>query len=96
MGELIRGYNVDHTSPISVNDAIDLLHAAMSVNCCDYVLLDGPWSERVEKMRRRIAKTETNMPIAKCFSKRANGVEAFLTDLESFVKTDLNVIQDKV
>lgn len=87
LGELIRGYNLDHTAPVSENDAIDLLHAAMSVNCCDYVLLDGPWTERVEKMKLRIAKTGMNMPIAKCFSKRANGVTAFLADLEAFDMT---------
>jgi hypothetical protein len=88
LGELIRGYTVDTASTITDNDAIDLIHAAMSVNCCDYVLLDGPWSERVEKMRQRIAKTGINMPIAKCFSKRDDGVDVFLADLETFSKTD--------
>jgi hypothetical protein len=88
LGELIRGYVLDHKAPISKNDAIDLQHAAMSVNCCDYVLLDGPWAERVEKMRRRIAKAGTTMPIAKCFSRRSNGVEDFLADLAGFVKSD--------
>ncbi|MCK4789845.1 MAG: hypothetical protein KAV87_39260 [Desulfobacteraceae bacterium] len=86
LGELIRGYNLDRTAPISENDAIDLLHAAMSTNCCDYVLLDGPWTERVEKMRHRIAKAGMTMPIAKCFSNRANGVSVFLAELEAFVK----------
>jgi hypothetical protein len=89
LGELIRGYVLDCKAPISENDAIDLQHAAMSVNCCDYVLLDGPWAERVEKMRRRIAKARTGMPIAKCFSRRGNGVEDFLADLEAFVKPEL-------
>jgi hypothetical protein len=88
LGELMRGYCLDRTAPISKNDIIDLLHAAMPVNCCDYVLLDGPWAERVEKMRQRMAKTGMNMPIAKCFSKRANGVAAFLTDLEAFVNPE--------
>jgi hypothetical protein len=86
LGELLRGFNLDHTAPISENDVIDLLHAAMPVNCCDYVLLDGPWAERVEKMRQRMVKAATNMPIAKCFSKRGNGIAAFLADLEAFVK----------
>ncbi len=86
LGELIRGFNLDSTAPISENDAIDLIHAAMPVNCCNYVLLDGPWAERVDKMRQRIAKAGMSMPIAKCFSKRSNGVEAFLADLEAFAK----------
>jgi hypothetical protein len=88
LGELIRSYVLDHKAPISKNDAIDLQHAAMSVNCCDYVLLDGPWAERVEKMRRRIAKAGTTMPIAKCFSRRSKGVEDFLADLAGYVKSD--------
>ncbi len=86
LGELMRGFNLDHTAPISENDAIDLLHAAMPVNCCDYVLLDSPWAERVEKMRQRIVKATTDMPITRCFSKRGNGIAAFLTDIEAFVK----------
>jgi hypothetical protein len=86
LGELMRCFNLDRTAPISENDTIDLLHAAMPVNCCDYVLLDGPWTERVEKMRQRIVKARTNMPIAKCFSKRNSGIAAFLADLEGFVK----------
>jgi hypothetical protein len=83
LGELIRGFVLDHNAPILKNDAIDLLHTFMSVNCCDYVLLDGPWAERVEKMRRRIVNVETAMPIAKCFSMRSNGIKDFLTDLEA-------------
>jgi hypothetical protein len=86
LGELMRGFNLDRNAPMSKNDAIDLMHAAMPVNCCDYVLLDGPWAERVEKMRQRIVKAAMHMPIAKCFSKRGNGVAAFLADLEAFVK----------
>lgn len=92
LGELIRGYILDCTAPISENDAMDLQHAAMSVNCCDYVLLDGPWAERVEKMRRRIAKAGMKMPIAKCFSRRANGVKTFLADLEAFVKPESDAV----
>lgn len=85
IGELMRGFVLDRAAPISDNDIVDLFHATMPINCCDYVLLDGPWAERVEKMRRRILKADTNMPIAKCFSGRANGVEVFLADLEAFV-----------
>ena len=88
LGELLHGFNLDSRSRITDNDIIDLLHAAMPLNCCDYILLDGPWAERVEKMKHRISKTSMNMPVAKCFSKRENGVESFLADLESFDKAD--------
>jgi hypothetical protein len=84
MGELLRGFILDSNSPMSEQDAVDLLHAAMPLNCCDYVLLDGSWCERVAKMKLRLAKSPMQMPIAKCFSRRADGIDAFLTDLENF------------
>ena len=80
----MRGFNLDPNAPISANDAIDLLHAAMPVNCCDFVLLDGPWAERVEKMKHRVAKTTMEMPMARCFSQRNSGVQRFLSELEAF------------
>jgi len=87
-GELIRGFTLDSNSNITDNDIIDLFHSVSPLNCCDYILLDGPWSERVKKMNLRISKTGMNMPIAKCFSKRDNGIELFLSDLESFERAN--------
>lgn len=84
LGELLRGFNLDPGAKISRNDIIDLFHAAMPLNCCDYILLDGPWAERVEKMKHRISKTPMKMPVAKCFSRRDNGIESFLADLAAF------------
>lgn len=84
LGELLRGFNLDPNSPILENDVIDLIHAAMPLNCCDYVLLDGPWAERVQKMKLRLSKSPMVMPIAKCFSQRNNGIDTFLTDLENY------------
>jgi len=86
LGELLRDFNLDPKATISRNDVIDLFHAAMPLNCCDYILLDGPWAERVAKMKHRISKTSMKMPVAKCFSQRDNGVEAFLADLDAFDK----------
>lgn len=83
-GELMREYYVDLAKPIRENDIVDMLHAAMPLNCCDYVLLDGPWTEQVEKMRRRINKFDSSMQIAKCFSQRNQGVQNFLNDIEDF------------
>jgi hypothetical protein len=84
MGELLRGFILDSNSLMSQNDAVDLVHAAMPLNCCDYVLLDGPWTERVAKLKLRLAKSPMVMPIAKCFSRRNDGINEFLTDLENF------------
>lgn len=87
-GELMRSFNLDTNAPITENDVIDLLHAAMPVNCCDFVLLDGPWAERVEKMRHRVSKMAMEMPIASCFSQRNNGVESFLAALDRFDRAE--------
>jgi hypothetical protein len=84
MGELLRGFILDPNLTMSENDAVDLVHAAIPLNCCDYVLLDGPWAERVAKMKLRLDKSAMVMPIAKCFSRRNDGITAFLTDLENF------------
>jgi hypothetical protein len=84
LGELLRGFHLDAAAPISDNDVVDMLHATMPINCCDYVLLDGAWAERVEKIKLRIAKVGSVMPLAKCFSSRNNGVQAFLDELEAF------------
>jgi hypothetical protein len=84
LGELLRGFILDSNASMSENDAVDLIHAAMPLNCCDYVLLDGPWAERVAKMNLRLTKSPMVMPIAQCFSRRNDGINAFLTDLETF------------
>lgn len=93
MGELMRGFNLDGGSTLSNNDVIDLLHAVMPVNSCDYVLLDGPWVDRVNKMSQRIATARLTMPIAKCFSKGKNGgIDAFLASLETFTSPESRAI----
>jgi hypothetical protein len=85
MGELLRGFVLDPNATMSENDAVDLTHGAMPLNCCDYVLLDAPWAERVKKMTGRLLKSKiATMPIAKCFSQREGGINAFLSDLENF------------
>ncbi|RJG11327.1 hypothetical protein D3872_20340 [Massilia cavernae] len=89
LSELTRGFYLDLAAPIRENDIVDMLHAIMPINCCDYVLLDGAWAERVEKMKHRIEKFGAPMRIAKCFSKRNQGVHAFLSDLEEFDQHNL-------
>ncbi|WP_141397363.1 hypothetical protein [Polaromonas sp. AER18D-145] len=93
MGELMRGFNLDGNSSFSNNDVMDFLHAVMPVNSCDYVLLDGPWVDRVNKMSQRMAKAGMTMPIAKCFSKGKNGgIEAFLASLETFTSPESRAV----
>ena len=81
MAELMREFILDPGLSISDNDVMDLLHAAMPVNCCDFVLLDGAWADRVSKMKQRLQRAQSIMPVAKCYSRRNNGVASFLDDL---------------
>lgn len=81
MAELLREFVLNPNLTLSDNDAIDLLHAAIPVNCCDFVLLDGAWTDRVWKLEERVRRASTVMPIAKCYSSRRNGVARFLGDL---------------
>ena len=84
MGELMREFHLNPSLPITDNDVIDMLHAAMPINCCDFVLLDGAWSNRVAKLKQRVANAGSLLPVATCYSRRDNGVERFLNDLEAF------------
>jgi hypothetical protein len=86
LGELMRGFNLDQNTTITDNDTIDFLHAMTSLNCCNFILLDGPWEERVKKMNLRISKASMVMPIGKCFSERNDGINKFLSELELFDK----------
>lgn len=82
-GNLIGRFLKDKLRKPGRNDAIDLSHAVVSVSYCDYVLLDGQWAAMVNDLREHIAKTGVSIPMAKVFSKRANGLEEFLKELEA-------------
>lgn len=84
MAELMREFILDPSLPLSDNDIMDMLHAALPVNCCDFVLLDGAWENRVSKMKQRIQSAGTVMPVASCYSRRTNGVVRFLEDLANY------------
>ena len=84
MAELMREFILDTKIRMSDNDLMDMLHAAISVNCCDYVLLDSAWTDRVSKITRRIKKSGDPMPIAKSYSRKNNGVLQFLDDLSAY------------
>lgn len=84
MGELIRELTIDVKATITVNDVVDWQHAILPVSCCDYLLLDGKWEQRVRTMTKRVKQQGIHMSFAKCFSKRKNGLSDFLNDLEVF------------
>jgi hypothetical protein len=87
MSELMREFYLSSDLRISDNDVIDLLHALMPINCCDFVLLDGAWEERVARLKQRIANAGSVLPLAQCYSRRNDGISRFLDDLDSFRAT---------
>ena len=83
--ELIGRFLKDRRRRLIRNDVVDLSHAVVSVTYCDYVLLDGQWAAMVNDVRKRFGDAGMSFPMAKVFSKKSNGVEKFLAELETFV-----------
>lgn len=83
MGELMRELTIDTNATITVNDIVDWQHAILPVSCCDYVLLDRKWEQRVLAMAKRFAHEGLHIHLAKCFSKRNDGLNHFLNELEA-------------
>lgn len=83
MGELMRELTSDTNATVTVNDVVDWQHAILPVSCCDYVLLDGKWEQRVREMTRRYAQQGLRIDFAKCFSKRNDGLNRFINELEA-------------
>jgi hypothetical protein len=79
---LIGRFLKDKSLKLNRNNAVDLTHAVVSVAYCDYVLLDTQWLTLVDQIRRDLAKRGIAVPMAKVFSKKSNGVETFLAELE--------------
>ena len=80
---LIAPFLKDKLRTINRNNAIDLTHAVVPVSYCDYVLLDGQWAAMVNDLRHRITTAGLSVPIATVFTKKANGLGAFLAELEA-------------
>lgn len=82
MQELLRPVFLDKTLSMDRNDAGDIHHAIISIAYCDYALLDKKWEALHERMVRRFAELALPIRVAKVFSKRRQGVEWFLKELE--------------
>lgn len=80
--ELLRSLFLDKMLIVGRNDAGDIHHAIISIAYCDYVLLDGKWEALHERMVRRFTELRFPINVAKVFSKRRQGVELFLKELE--------------
>lgn len=84
MGELMRELTIDPNATITTNDIVDWQHAILSLLCCDFVLLDQKWEQRALSLQRRVTAQNLALPLAKCFSKRNQGIARFLEGLENF------------
>jgi len=81
--ELIATFLKDKSVKLNRNNAIDLCHAVVSLSYCDYVILDGHWAKKAEDLRGRLSREEILIPIAQVFTKRRNGLDSFLKQLET-------------
>jgi hypothetical protein len=81
--ELVRTLLTNKGIRMTRNQAIDLLHAVVPVAYCDFVLLDKHWQTQVDRVRSRLSQTGVLVPIGRVFSGKGNGVDRFLSELES-------------
>ena len=83
MGEMLRSFVIDENTPFTRNDASDFQHAVISTTYCQYVLLDKKWQHVLAVATRRIEEQGLPFTPAKCFSESRDGIDQFLTELES-------------
>jgi len=81
--ELSRSFLVDRSIKMTRNHGIDLIHSVVPVAYADLVLVDKHWEAQVERVRGRFIDAGMNVPLARVFSRRANGLERFFGELES-------------
>lgn len=66
----------------SENDTVDLMHAVVPASYAELVVLDGKWTSAIEQATKRIRRMGYTASIARPFSPRNQGIEAFLSALE--------------
>ena len=80
---LIAQMDADRSLPKTTNNAIDFLHCVVPAAYCNYILTDAQWYARLNRARNEMNDGGIAAGVAIPFTKRANGVEAFLSELES-------------
>lgn len=81
--ELARGFLVDRGMKVSRNHAIDFMHVVVPLSYCEFVLLDKHWEAQVKLVRSRLSKTALEVPLARVYSEKSDGIERFFGDFES-------------
>lgn len=64
------------------NHALDFLHAVVPVAYCDLVVLDGHWEAQAHEACLRLSEARHRAPFADVFSKRREGLNRFLDELD--------------
>ena len=81
--EFVRALIVDKGTKVTRNQVIDLFHAIVPISYCDYVLLDKYWEAQLDRVRSRFSNAVMAVPTARVFSGKGDGVDRFLSDIES-------------
>jgi hypothetical protein len=81
--ELARTFLINRRLKITRKHVIDLFHAVVPLAYCDLVLLDKHWETQVNQVRSRLKAAGLSVPLASVFSEKRNGVDRFLSELES-------------
>jgi hypothetical protein len=71
----------------SENDTVDLMHAVVPASYAELVVLDGKWASAIEQATKRIRRMGYTAAIARPFSPRNQGIETFLSALETWPLT---------
>jgi hypothetical protein len=71
------------------NDAVDVYHAVVPAAYCDFVVLDGRWHAEVSAVRTRCEGAGAGLRMARTFSGRKGGLDAFLAALAAFPASNL-------
>jgi hypothetical protein len=67
----------------TANDAIDLMHAVVPSAYAEFVVLDRRWASAVLQATQRMRRAGMRAKVAQAFSTRRNGIQEFLSALES-------------
>ena len=78
----IAQMEADRSLPKTANNAIDFLHSVVPAAYCRYVLVDAQWFARLNRAKKQMDVGGITAKVAIPYTKRNNGVEAFLTALE--------------
>lgn len=78
--EMLRPLLSDCKLPTTENNVFDFLHAVVPTCYCDFVFLDAPWVDKVEKTKTRLSQRGIlGFPLATVYSEKNNGILNMLT-----------------